>query len=368
MAIKKMGLVFIATCFLGLIFEPGRAHGSTKSDLFMSHGSDLPVAQTPPLVGICESFVAVHGYPCKEFKVKTQDGYVLTLHRIPEGRVKGSGKIRQPVLLQHGILMAFWAWSWDELVEHDLPALFDFVHSQTGQKLDYVGHSLGTLMALASLSQGKLVDQLKSAALLSPIAYLSHMTTSIGQIAARSFIGEITIWFGLAEFNPIGEAVATFLKALCAYPGIDCYDLMSSFTGKNCCLNVSTIDLFLQYEPQSTSTKNLVHLAQTVRDGIIAKFDYGNSETNMKYYGQSKPPIYNMSSIPNDLPLFLSYGGQDALSDVRDVELLLDNLKFHDGDKLTVQYIKDFAHADFVMGGSAKKIVYDALIAFFNRW
>jgi hypothetical protein len=33
--------------------------------------------------------------------------------------------------------------------------------------------------------------------------------------------------------------------------------------GKNCCLNASTVDLFLKNEPQSTSTKNMVHLAQS---------------------------------------------------------------------------------------------------------
>lgn len=34
-------------------------------------------------------------------------------------------------------------------------------------------------------------------------------------------------------------------------------------SGKNCCLNSSTVDLFLMNEPQSTSTKNMVHLAQS---------------------------------------------------------------------------------------------------------
>jgi lysosomal acid lipase/cholesteryl ester hydrolase len=40
------------------------------------------------------------------------------------------------------IWQAFWDWSWDELVSFDLPAIFDFVFGQTGQKIDYVGHSL----------------------------------------------------------------------------------------------------------------------------------------------------------------------------------------------------------------------------------
>ena len=68
-------------------------------------------------------------------------------------------------------------------------------------------------------------------------------------------------------------------------------------------------------------------------------------EANMAHYSQLKPPFYNLSNIPSDLPLFLSYGGEDALSDVNDVQHLLDNLKFHD---------EDFAHADFVMGVTPK--------------
>lgn len=103
------------------------------------------------------------------------------------------------------------------------------------------------------------------------------------------------------------------------------------------------------------------------RNGLVTKFDYGDPAANMLHYSQLSPPLYNMSNIPRDLPLFLSYGGQDALSDVNDVQLLLDCLKFHDVDKLTVQFVKDFAHGDFVMGVTAKSIVYNAVIAFFNH-
>ena len=49
------------------------------------------------------------------------------------------------------------------------------------------------MIALASLSEGRLVDQLKSAASLSPVAYLSHMTTALGAVAARAFVGEVLI-------------------------------------------------------------------------------------------------------------------------------------------------------------------------------
>lgn len=104
-----------------------------------------------------------------------------------------------------------------------------------------------------------------------------------------------------------------------------------------------------------------------VRDGRITKYDYGNADFNLAHYGESRPPAYDLGNIPRDFPLFLSYGGQDALADIKDVETLLDGLKFHDVDKLHVQYIKDYAHADFIMGITAKDIVYNQIIKFFTN-
>ncbi|MED6164855.1 hypothetical protein PIB30_094092 [Stylosanthes scabra] len=140
---------------------------------------------------------------------------------------------------------------------------------------------------------------------------------------------------------------------MCALPGVNCNNLIAALTGLNCCLDPSALDLFFEYEPLSTSTKNLVHLAQTVRSGVLAKF--------------SGPQIYNLSNIPHDLPLFISYGGQDALSDPLDVKTLLDYLKLHDSDKLDVQFINNYAHLDFIMGVNAKDILYNEVISFFNR-
>ncbi|KAF6173561.1 hypothetical protein GIB67_037474 [Kingdonia uniflora] len=406
MALPRWVFMGLGLLLLLLNIVPERAYGSSRGA--------VSAVQIPP-VGLCASSVIVHGYKCQEFEVKTEDGYVLSMQRIPEGRVGGiGGKDKKPVLLQHGVLVdgmtwllnspeqslafiladngfdvwiangrgtryslghatlqstdaKYWNWSWDELALYDLPATIDFVYGQTGQKVDYVGHSMGTLVALASFSQGNMVDKLRSAALLSPVAYLSHMTTVIGVLAAQAFVGEITTLIGVAEFNPHGPLVANFLKTLCLAPGVDCYNLLTALTGRNCCLNESIVETLLKNEPQSTATKNMVHLAQTVRDGILSKFDYANPNINLEHYGQAKPPVYNLSNIPNNLPLFVSYGGQDSLADVRDVETLLDSLKFHDGDKLQVQFVKDYAHADFIMGVTAKDIVYNTMLAFFKR-
>ncbi|KAL0354266.1 UNVERIFIED_CONTAM: Triacylglycerol lipase 2 [Sesamum angustifolium] len=93
-------------------------------------------------------------------------------------------------------------------------------------------------------------------------------------------------------------------------------------------------------------------------------YDYGDVKENVKHYGMAVPPSYNMTNIPNDVPLFLAYGGKDALSVQEDVKLLLDSLHQHEQDKLVVQYIENYAHADFIMGFNARQVVNDPLMAF----
>ncbi|KAL3754429.1 hypothetical protein ACJRO7_001634 [Eucalyptus globulus] len=362
--------------------------------------------------GICKSLVVTQGYACQEHTVTTKDGYILGLQRIPASR---SGRLayKPPVLLQHGLMMdavtwlmnlpdeslafiladagydvwlsnsrgtqsslqhtslspsdpAYWEWSWDELVTYDMPAMLQHVRSITGQNMHYVGHSLGTLIALAAFSHKELVNMLRSAVLLSPIAYLNQMPSPLARAAAQIFLAEDIYWLGLHQFIPKGDAVNKLINDICNITGNDCSNLMSGFTGQNCCLNSSRSDIFLNHEPQSTATKNMIHLAQMIRTGTIAMFDYGNEDNNMNHYGQPTPPVYNMTKIPNDLPLYLSYGGKDLLADPNDVKVLLGCLKDHDGDKLVIQYREDYAHADFVFGVNANQIIYEPVMAFFR--
>ncbi|KAF5741402.1 hypothetical protein HS088_TW10G00399 [Tripterygium wilfordii] len=364
--------------------------------------------------GICKSMVESRGYVCEEHTVTTKDGYILSIQRIPVGQTGKVSGNRIPILLQHGLLMdaitwlllapdkalaflladngfdvwlpstrgtkysrghtslspddkAYWDWSWDELVLNDLPATIDYVHDQTGQKPHYVGHSLGTLIVLAAFSKDQLIDKVRSATLLSPVAYMGQVTSPLARIAAEKEIAEALYRLGKHEFDPRGEAVIKFFKVICKTPGVDCTNLLTSFTGKNCCLNSSIVDVFLENEPQATATKTMVHLAQMIRQGTITTYDYKDKDENEKHYGQATPLVYNMTSIRKDVPLYLSYGGADALADVKDVQLLLDSLKDHDRDKMVVQYREDYAHADFVMAENAEEVVYDPLIDYLKQ-
>ncbi|KAG6748710.1 hypothetical protein POTOM_048644 [Populus tomentosa] len=371
----------LATQILGILFclSAAAAAAGTKVYSFNSQNS-TSVSSLNASDGICKSVVEPLGYACQEHTVTTKDGYILSLQRMPSG-LSGQAADKPPVLLQHGLIVdgvtwlmslpdeslafiladngydvwisngrgtrfsrghasidpydsAYWDWTWDELAAYDLPATFQYVHDQTGQNLHYVGHSQGTLIALAAFSQGKLLNMLRSAVLLCPVAYLNHLTSPFARGLVDLFVAEDLYWLGQHEFSLRGPVVNKLLEDICIMPGIDCSDLLTAIT--------------------------------VIRTGTIAMYDYGNENDNMVHYGQPTPPVYNMTSIPNDLPLFLGYGGKDYLSDVRDVQALLDNLKDHDGDKLVVQYTDEYAHADFVLGVNANQIVYDPVIAFFK--
>lgn len=46
--------------------------------------------------------ISRHGYPSEAHTIRTEDGYLLTLHRIPGDKTGKRGG--QPVFLQHGLL------------------------------------------------------------------------------------------------------------------------------------------------------------------------------------------------------------------------------------------------------------------------
>uniref|UniRef100_A0A7N0RIS0 Lipase n=1 Tax=Kalanchoe fedtschenkoi TaxID=63787 RepID=A0A7N0RIS0_KALFE len=399
-----MGITNLISCLLLLIMFSGSSAAPDGS----VHNNDEDGG------GVCKSMVDNQNYPCEEHNVTTYDGYVLSLQRISSDHAGRSPSHRQPVLLQHGLMMDaaswllapptqslpylladngfdvwisssrgteqsrrhkilladspdYWDWSWDELAACDLTAMVHHVQRTTSQKLHYVGHSLGTTLVMAELSEGRLTQSLRSAALLSPIAYLGRVTSVLVRLIADRYLPEILHTLGVYELNLNSEIVSRILTLICDEPNIDCTNLLTAFTGPNCCVKPSVMDKFLAHEPQPTSTKNLIHLAQMIRSGKIAKYDYKSYADNSRRYGQPTPPLYNLKNIPRDFPLFLAYGGADQLSEVNGVRLLIKDLKRHIRDKLIITYIPNYGHADLVIAENANKLVFDPLMSFFKR-
>eukprot|EP00252_Welwitschia_mirabilis_P017415 TRINITY_DN3860_c0_g1_i2.p1 TRINITY_DN3860_c0_g1~~TRINITY_DN3860_c0_g1_i2.p1 ORF type:complete len:416 (+),score=56.59 TRINITY_DN3860_c0_g1_i2:260-1507(+) len=360
---------------------------------------------------LCSLLIGPAGYPCIEHKVVTKDGFVLGLQRIPYGiQDNGAGLsgLRPSVLLQHGLFQGgdtwfenlsneslgfiladsgfdvwvgnvrgtrwsyghvslsedskdFWDWSWEELAGYDLPAMIEYIYSVTGSRVLYVGHSQGTLMGLAAFTQPNVVNMIKAAALLSPISYLNHITSTFVHAAVKMHLDEILYSLGFHQINFRSNMAVQMLDYVCSSIDTHCGDLLTSITGENCCFNNSRVSFYLEYEPHPSSTKNIKHLFQMIRKGTFAKFDYGLLK-NLKHYGSFKPEAYHLSQIPKSLPLWMAYGGNDALADVEDIKHMLSEMN----TKPQLLYLESYGHLDFVLSIQAKQDLYYSMIDFFN--
>jgi len=72
--------------------------------------------------------------------------------------------------------------------------------------------------------------------------------------------------------------------------------------------------------PDNPSSILSAHLGQRINSGSFAYYDYG-VKTNLKIYGQSEPPNYDLSKIDSKYIVLMS-GMNDILADQKDIESL----------------------------------------------
>ncbi|KAH6789836.1 lipase 1 [Perilla frutescens var. frutescens] len=356
--------------------------------------------------GLCAVVIEPSGFPCTEHTTRTKDGYVLGLQRVSSPSVTVQ-KCGSPVLLIHGLFMGgdawfldspnqslgfilanhgydvwvgnvrgthwshghvslseddkeFWDWSWQELALNDLGEMIHYIYSVTYSKVLVVGHSQGTIMSLAAFTQPDIAKMVEAAALLCPISYLGHITAPFVLRLVKLRLDEVIMALGIHELNFKSNWGTRIIDMMCD-GHLDCSDMLASITGENCCFNSSRIDSYLEYEPHPSSSKNLHHLFQMIRQGTFTMYDYGKWK-NLMYYRQVKPPEFDVSSIPSSLPIWMGYGGNDALADVADVQHTIKEL----ASKPDLLYLENYGHIDFLLSTRAKEDVYDSMLAFFS--
>ncbi|XP_006880459.1 PREDICTED: lipase member M [Elephantulus edwardii] len=348
------------------------------------------------------------GYPYEEYEVTTDDGYILSLNRIPQGQgqIKRTGP-RPVVLLQHGLLgdasnwisnlpnnslgfiladagcdvwMAnsrgnmwsrkhktlnvdqdeFWAFSYDEMASLDLPAVINFILQKTNQeKIYYVGYSQGTTMGFIAFStMPELAEKIKMNFALAPIATVKYTKSPVTKFLLLPDM-MLKGLLGRKEFLYQYRMIRQLLPYLCGQMIIDqiCSNiilLMGGFNVNN--MNMSRANVYVAHTFAGTSVQNILHWSQAMNSGELRAFDWGSETKNLEKSKQPTPIRYNVREMR--VPTAMWTGGQDWLSNPEDVKALLSevtNLIYH-------KNIPEWAHVDFIWGLDAPHRMYSEII------
>lgn len=349
------------------------------------------------------------GYPVESHEVTTEDGYILTLHRIPYGRdqTQGSDKKRPVIFLQHGLLCSssnwvvnlphqslgflladagfdvwmgnirgnnyskkhrryssrgwdYWQFSFDEHAKYDLPAMVNYALRNTSQEqLYYVGHSQGTMMAFAKLSEDKeFQKKIRLFFALAPVSRLRHMYGPLRLMANFELTFKIIFKiFQIRNFLPSASSIEWLAKAACPFHQDLCHQITfvtSSYGLEN--FNKTRRPIYLDHTPAGTSVKNMYHFMQLVQKERFQKYDYG-FWGNYAKYGKFTPDIYSLKNIENKIVIF--YGDNDWLADPKDVRWLSKQLP----NVVEKFVVADYNHLDFVWGLNAREEIYDKIVS-----
>ena len=353
------------------------------------------------------------GYPVETHEAITKDGYILTLHRIPYGKGKTApASNNRPVFyLQHpmfgsssdwvinlpnqslGFMLAdrgydvwlgnvrgntysqkhvtmsnmtkeFWDFSFDEHALFDFPAIINYVLKHTKQRqLYYVGHSQGTMMSFAGLSNNKaLQSKIKINFALGPIARINSITLDhkVRSVAIlinyikRSFdlLNVFVIGSPLVEAREAMDKLCNSLPSVCAYLSAIKNDQIA---GSSPFLNVTRLPVYFTHAPSGTSTKNFLHRLQLVNSGRFCMYDYGKKGNLMKYK-KLTPPEYDLKAVA--VPTVIFSGTADTLSTPKDVLRTVRSLP----NVLHHYNVTGYNHGDFLLAMNAGTAVNKKII------
>ncbi|XP_070610304.1 lipase member M-like [Erythrolamprus reginae] len=371
----------------------------------------LPQARNPEAYMNISEIIHYQGYQVEEYEIATSDGYILTLNRIPHGRKQhGSISGKPAVLLQHGLCLEgriwvanapneslgfmladsgydvwignnrgnswsrkhqhltikqdqYHAYSFDEMARYDIPAMISFIlEKPRNSKIHLVGFSQGATQGLIALSSmPHVAEMIKMFHALSPGTTLKNSPNPILKLIS---LPDATLkrLFGRRDFFLRNEILRKIVIHKCSsiiydQPYSHFILLIGGYNEKN--LNLSHVDVYMSYFPDSTSIQNILHWGQIYKTGQFRTFDYGDG--NKEIYNQDEPCSYIMSLIT--LPIAVWYGEQDTIADPKDIENLLSdivNLVYH-------RSWSDWTHWDLIWGLNAPERIFFKIIQLMEK-
>ncbi|KAG8135394.1 hypothetical protein E2320_008424 [Naja naja] len=301
--------------------------------------------------------ILFRGYPSEEYEVVTDDGYYLSINRIPYGKISQKTKEPRPaVFLQHAFLADGSTW----VTNLDYNSL-GFVLADAGFDV-WLGNSRGNTWSRKHINY---TTKQKEFWMFSYIGFIAF--SAFPELAKK-----IKIFFGLAPSMSVNFSSGALVKLaelpelllkcigniwnqavfpqnalikwlatqVCSRVLLDdlCgnfFFLLCGFNEKN--LNMSRIDVYSTHCPAGTSVQNLLHLSQPT------------------------PPRYKMKEMLVQTAIWT--GGHDWLADPKDVAILMTmipNLIYH-------KEIPDWEHLDFIWGLDAPQRMFRDMIQMMRK-
>ena len=358
--------------------------------------------------------ITKYGYPVEEHKVRTEDGYIVTVIRIPSdgpavfimhgllgcsddfvtagtqsgiayllanegydvwlGNARGNKHSRKHETLDPSTHQ-FWDFSWDEIGRYDLPAMIYFILDVRYQtELIYVGHSQGstTFFVMASELQAYNDKISLMVALSAPTAIPNIKSPFLNFLKIITLnhpehLFTLAKEMGFYEFLPSNELVKNFGPSICGteeLAEIICSNIMFMFCGFDSAqLNITQLPVIFSHQPSGASTKQVEHYSQAVISGKFRRFDHGESK-NIELYGSKTPPEYPLERITT--PIVIFYSENDWLVSVDDTEALRKRLK----NVVEVYQIPypDFNHVDYLFAKDVKTLVFSKLSSVIQQY
>ncbi|KAH8295081.1 hypothetical protein KR018_006878 [Drosophila ironensis] len=386
-------------------------------ELFNNPDAHLSLAKAPNTINLIED----HGYPAERHYVTTEDGYILSIFRIPYSHNLQNQNEKRPIaFLQHPLfgssdvwpsfgpndalpfLLAdagydvwmgnargnrysrnhttrstkhpyFWRFSWHEIGYYDIAASIKYALSTENGKdqeaVHYVGHSQGTSAMFVLVSTRPEYNALiKTAHMLAPVAFMDNMEDSMVN-SLSPYLGFNNIYsklFCSQEFLPHNDFVLAFMYNICRPESLafsfcsgDDSEEEKVEQGRT---NTTADSVISGCMPAGISTDQVLHYMQEFQSGHFRQFDFGTKK-NLQVYGSEEPPDYPTEKITCEMHLW--YSDNDEMSAVEDVMRLAATLP-----NKVMHHMEDplWDHMDFASNWEVRKYINDPVIAIMNEY
>jgi pimeloyl-ACP methyl ester carboxylesterase len=358
------------------------------------------------------------GYPFESHRVRTPDGFVLELHRIPYGQGNRDGIKRTPLLVFHPLALSsaiwvfnqaaspgfvfadagfdvwlanfrgtsysyhndydrsepgFWEFTQEEAGTIDTPAMIDYILQHTGQeKLYTMAHVFGSWPLLIALSKRpEYNDKVKMFIGLCPHSSLHSIGKPVpGVFMSRTpyakWLMDLQVRF-TNGYLPLDSAVAKFVVRVGSHiesrVGLNLINkqiLMMHAKFDSGCLNQTRFPVYFPHFPEYFPVKAISHFMQVMKTAKFSAYDWGREE-NLLRYGQETPEEYPLDKIT--IPVVMTHHDNDMGYNKESVEHLAGQMT---SAKVNLYHVDDptWCHLDYNFNSNGKVVLYDKLIEY----